>query len=47
MGHRAECGLYGEMVNFERAIPNGAGDPGHRRCEAEAYGAPEWITGHV
>jgi len=39
MGHRAECDLCGEMVDFERAIPNGAGDPCHRRCWAEAYGA--------
>ena len=25
MGHRAECDLCGDMVDFERAIPNGQG----------------------
>lgn len=43
MGHRAECDLCGEMVDFERAIPNGQGSPCHRRCWADAYGAPDWF----
>jgi hypothetical protein len=46
MGHRAECDLCGEMVDMERAIPNGAGDPCHRHCWAEAFGAPDWFTDH-
>jgi len=44
MGHRAECDLCGEMVDYERAIPNGQGEPCHRRCWADAYGAPDWFT---
>lgn len=44
MGHRAECDLCGEMVDLEGAIPNGQGEPCHRRCWADAYGAPDWFT---
>jgi len=44
MGHRAECDLCGEMVDLERAIPTGAGEPCHRRCWADAFGAPDWFT---
>jgi len=44
MGHRAECDLCGEFVDYERAIPNGQGEPCHRHCWADAYGAPEWFT---
>jgi hypothetical protein len=47
MGHRAECDLCGDMVDFERAIPNGQGGPCHRRCWAEAYGAPDWFTDYL
>lgn len=47
MGHRAEGDLCGEMADFEQAIPNGAGDPCHRHCWAEAYGAPEWFTDYA
>lgn len=47
MGHRAECDLCGDMVDFERAIPNGQGEPCHRRCWAEAYGAPDWFTDYL
>lgn len=43
-GHRAECELCGEMVDFDRAIPDGQGGPCHRRCWADAYGAPDWFT---
>ena len=46
MGHRAECDLCGDMVDFERAIPNGQGEPCHRRCWADAYGAPDWFIDH-
>ena len=42
-GHRAECDLCGEMIDLERAIPNGQGEPCHRRCWADAYGAPGWF----
>lgn len=44
MGHRAECDLCGDMVDLERALPNGKGEACHRRCWADAYGAPEWFT---
>lgn len=47
MGHRAECDLCGEMVDLERAIPDGQGEPCHRRCWADAYGAPEWFTDYL
>jgi len=47
MGHRAECDLCGEMVDLERATPDGQGEPCHRRCWADAYGAPEWFTDYL
>jgi len=47
MGDRAEWDLCDGMIGFNRAIPNGAGEPCHRRCWAEVYGAPEWFTDHV
>lgn len=43
-GHSAECDLCGEQVDFDEAIPNGAGDPYYRSCSAEAYGAPDWFV---
>jgi hypothetical protein len=43
MGDRAECDLCDEMIDFDRAIPNGAGEPCNRRCWAEVYDAPEWF----
>lgn len=43
-GHSAACGLCGESVDLDRAIPNGQGNPCHRRCWADAYGAPDWFT---
>jgi len=42
-GHSAECSLCGEQVDFDRAIPDGKGEPCHRRCWADAYGAPDWF----
>jgi hypothetical protein len=47
MGHRAECDLCGEMVDLGRAIPNGQGEPCHRNCWADAYGAPGWFTDYL
>jgi diadenosine tetraphosphatase ApaH/serine/threonine PP2A family protein phosphatase len=44
MGHRAECDLCGNMVDLDRAIPSGKGEPCHRHCWADAYGAPDWFT---
>jgi hypothetical protein len=44
MGHRAECDLCGDTVDFDRAIPNQRGKPCHRECWAEYTGAPEWFT---
>jgi len=46
-GHSAECDLWGEQVDLECEIPNGACGPCHRHCWADAYGAPEWFTDHV
>jgi len=46
MGHRAECGLCGERVDLDRAIPNARGEPYHERCWAEYTGAPDWFTEH-
>ena len=43
-GHSAECDLCGEQVDLDRAIPNGQGEPCHRCCWADAYGAPDWFT---
>lgn len=41
VGHRAECDLCGDIIDLERALPNGKGEACHRRCWADAYGAPE------
>ena len=38
-----ECDLCGEFVVYERAIPNGQGEPCHRHCWADAYGTPDWF----
>lgn len=46
-GHSAECDLCGEQVDLERAIPDRNGAPTHRRCWAEANGAPEWFSDYV
>jgi hypothetical protein len=46
MGNRAECDLCDEVIDFDRAIPNGAGEA-YRRCWAEAYGAPDWFADHA
>ena len=43
-GRRAECDLCGDMVELDRAIPSGKGDPCHRECWADAFGAPDWFT---
>ena len=42
-GHSAGCALCGEQVDFDRAIPNEQGEPTHRQCWADAYGAPDWF----
>ena len=42
-GHSSECALCGEQVDLDRAIPDGQGEPTHRRCWADAYGAPDWF----
>lgn len=42
-GHSAECHLCGEQVDLDEAIPSGKGDPCHRHCWADAYGAPDWF----
>ena len=47
MGHRAECDLCGEMVDFDRAIPNARGEACHKHFCAEYTGAPEWFSAHV
>lgn len=44
MGHSAECDLCGEMVDWERAIPNARGEACHKRCWAEYTGGPDWFS---
>jgi hypothetical protein len=43
-GHSAECALCGQQADLEQAIPDGDGEPCHRECWADAFGAPEWFT---
>jgi hypothetical protein len=47
MGHRAECGLCGEWVDLDRAIPNARKQACHKRCWAEYTGAPDWFSDYV
>jgi hypothetical protein len=42
-GVSAPCDLCGESVDLDQAIPNGRGEPCHRHCWADAYGAPDWF----
>ena len=42
-GHRAECGLCGDMVDLEKAVPDKREEPVHRRCYVDAYGGPVWM----
>lgn len=46
-GHSAACALCGEQVDLDRAIPDGQGEPTHRDCWADAYGAPEWFIDYA
>lgn len=43
-GHTVECDLCGESVPMDKAIPNKREAPVHRRCYADAYGGPVWLT---
>ena len=45
-GHSAECGLRGEQVNLDRAVPNPRGEPCHKHCWAKYTGALEWFSDH-
>jgi hypothetical protein len=43
-GHTAECDLCGDSVPLEKAVPNKREAPVHKRCYADAYGGPAWLT---
>lgn len=42
-GHTAECGLCGESVPLEKAVPNKREEPVHKRRYVDAYDGPVWI----
>lgn len=42
-GHTAECGLCGDTVPLEKAIPDKRERPVHRDCYRDAYGGPSWL----
>jgi hypothetical protein len=39
----AGCGVCGEPVLLEKAVPNPQSDPVHRHCYVDAYDGPEWL----
>jgi hypothetical protein len=46
-GHSAECGLCGDQVGLDEAIPNQRGKPCHKHCWGEYTGAPDWFSDYV